>query len=56
MSKARVIIADFQHGSLEEEERILKDLATVAAIPPIPFWKSSAARKPAVTESFRVPT
>jgi D-3-phosphoglycerate dehydrogenase/C-terminal binding protein len=32
MSKARVIIADFQHGSLEEEERILKDLATVESL------------------------
>ena len=32
MSKARVIIADFQHGSLEEEERILQDLATVESL------------------------
>jgi C-terminal binding protein len=32
MTKARVIIADFQHGSLEEEERVLRDLATVESL------------------------
>jgi len=32
MSRARVIIADFQHGSLEEEERVLRDLATVESL------------------------
>src|SRR6476659_3652008 len=32
MAKARAIIADFQHGSLEVEQEILKDLATVEAL------------------------
>jgi C-terminal binding protein len=32
MTKARAIIADFQHGSLEVEQEILKDLATVEAL------------------------
>lgn len=32
MTKARVIIADFQHGSLEEEERVLEGLATVESL------------------------
>src|SRR5438552_2353634 len=32
MSKARAVIADFQHGSLEVEQEILKDVATVEAL------------------------
>lgn len=32
MPKARVIISDFQHGSVEVEQRILGDLATVEAL------------------------
>src|SRR6266576_6514756 len=32
MAKARAVIADFQHGSLEVEQEILKDLATVEAL------------------------
>src|SRR3954470_18081579 len=32
MSKARAIIADFQHGSLEVEQEILGDLATVESL------------------------
>jgi D-3-phosphoglycerate dehydrogenase/C-terminal binding protein len=32
MSQARVVIADFQHGSLEVEEQILGELATVEAL------------------------
>src|SRR6476646_7261087 len=32
MGKARAIIADFQHGSLEVEQEVLKDLATVEAL------------------------
>jgi D-3-phosphoglycerate dehydrogenase/C-terminal binding protein len=32
MPKARAVIADFQHGSLEVEEEILKDVATVESL------------------------
>ena len=32
MPKARAVIADFQHGSLEVEHEILKDVATVEAL------------------------
>src|SRR5947208_523045 len=32
MPKARAVIADFQHGSLEVEQEILKDVATVEAL------------------------
>src|SRR5438874_11157782 len=32
MAKARAVIADFQHGSLEVEQEILKDVATVEAL------------------------
>src|SRR4029078_4396913 len=32
MAKARAVIADFQHGSLEVEEEILKDVATVESL------------------------
>jgi D-3-phosphoglycerate dehydrogenase/C-terminal binding protein len=32
MSRSRVVIADFQHGSLEIEQGILKDLATVESL------------------------
>jgi C-terminal binding protein len=32
MPKARAVIADFQHGSLEVEEDILKDVATVESL------------------------
>jgi C-terminal binding protein len=32
MTKARVVIADFQHGSLDVERQILADLATVEAL------------------------
>jgi C-terminal binding protein len=32
MPKARAVIADFQHGSLEVEESILKDVATVESL------------------------
>jgi len=32
MAKARVVVADFQHGSLEVEQQILGDLATVEAL------------------------
>src|SRR6476646_5592601 len=32
MGKARAVIADFQHGSLEVEQEILKDVATVESL------------------------
>src|SRR5215210_6873587 len=32
MPTARAVIADFQHGSLEVEEKILKDVATVESL------------------------
>src|SRR5258706_384405 len=32
MTKARAIIADFQHGSLHVEQEVLKDLATVESL------------------------
>src|SRR6476659_3540973 len=32
MAKARAVIADFQHGSLEVEQEILKDVATVESL------------------------
>src|SRR5262249_21019128 len=32
MPKARAVIADFQHGSLEVEQEILKDIATVESL------------------------